>query len=376
MCPFVHTQPTVRPRGVAPLRRGLRVARAGLVLGGLLALMGGMLSAPRRALAQAPAGEASDAEPTAQQRQAAAEAYDRGTAAYLARDYAAAARWFETAHRMAPAAPALLQAVRAHQRAGDALRASNLALRLQAQYGDERQAVRVAAPLVEAAVRAYVRIDVTCASCTVDLDGTLLEWPSFFVEPDVDHTLGAHFETGDATPQSVRGTAGQALSLTFAAPPEPEPVATPGPRGWPAAALTRRPSEDDGTATTRATPREDTRSGGLPPAVFLVGAGATVVAGGLLVWSGLDTTAGVPAYEANPTQAALEAGQQKELRTNVLVGVTALVGVTTAVLAIFTDWGGRDDTRGVGARAVGAANVEAGVAPTVGGAMGVVRGHF
>jgi hypothetical protein len=94
------------------------------------------------------------------------------------------------------------------------------------------------------------------------------------------------------------------------------------------------------------------------------------------VWSGLDTTAGVPAYEANPTQAALEAGQQKELRTNVLVGVTALVGVTTAVLAIFTDWGGRDDTRGVGARAVGAANVEAGVAPTVGGAMGVVRGHF
>jgi hypothetical protein len=334
----------------------------------LLAVLIGVLAGGRPAEAQDPAGSPPDAEPSAQQRQAAAEAYDRGTAAYLARDYAAAARWFETAHRMAPAAPALLQAVRAHQRAGDVLRASNLALRLQAQYGDERQAMRVAAPLVEAAVRAYVRVDVSCTSCTVDLDGTLLEWPSFFVEADVEHAVGAHFETGDAAPQTVRGAPGQALALTFDAPPPPEPTTSTGPRGWPAAALRRRPADDVQGPVGEAPSRADGRRGtdGLHPAVVLVAAGATVVTGGLLIWSGLDTTAGVPAYEANPTQEALEAGQQKELRTNVLVGVTALLGVTTGVLAIFTDWGGRDD----------APPVEAGVAPTVGGAMGVVRGRF
>ncbi len=310
-----------------------------------------------------------DAEPSAQQRQAAAEAYDRGTAAYLSRDYTTAARWFETAHRMAPAAPALLQAVRANQRAGDALRAANLALRLQVQYADERQAVRVATPLVAAAARAYVRVDVTCTGCTVDLDGTLLEWPAFFVEADADHVVGAHFETGDAEPQSVRGAAGETRTLSFDAPPRPEPIVNASPRGWPAAALRRPPGAPDGAGTgAEPAPSESRQNSGagLPPAVAFVSAGATVVAGGLLIWSGLDTNAGVPAYEANPTQAALEAGQAKELRTNVLVGVTALLGVTTGVLAIFTDWGGRED----------AAPIEAGVAPTAGGAVGVIRGRF
>ncbi len=366
MTPADTSSALVRRGPGAPARD--RTVRLGLLAAALAGLSAILCAAPGRVGAQDGLGPAEDAEPSAQQRQAAAEAYDRGTAAYLSRDYATAARWFETAHRMAPAAPALLQAVRAHQRAGDALRAANLALRLEAQYADDRQAVRVATPLVTAAARAYLRVDVTCAGCTVDLDGTLLEWPAFFVEADVDHVVGAHFETGDAEPQTVRGAAGETRALVFDAPPRPEPVASPGPRGWPAAALRRPPSAADGAnADAGASPVESRRGGGgLPPAVALVSAGATVVAGGLLIWSGLDTNAGVPAYEANPTQAALEAGQAKELRTNVLVGVTALLGVTTGVLAIFTDWGGADDT----------APIEAGVAPTAGGAVGVVRGHF
>lgn len=368
MTPLAPAFLPVRPDSITRSRVRRRSLRGEILTGAVVAALIGALVAPLRAQAQDDAAGPNDAEPSAQQRQAAAEAYDRGTAAYLARDYAAAARWFETAHRMAPAAPALLQAVRAHQRAGDALRASNLALRLQAQYGDERQAMRVAGPLVEAAVRAYVRVDVSCALCTVDLDGTLLEWPSFFVEADVDHAVGAHFQTGDAAPQTARGAPGQVLTLSFDAPPPPEPTTTAGPRGWPAAALRRRPDDDaqgpDDEAPSRGAPQRD--ASGLHPAVTLVAAGATVVAGGLLIWSGLDTTAGVPAYEANPTQEALEAGQQKELRTNVLVGVTALLGVTAGVLALFTDWDGRDD----------APPVEAGVAPTAGGAVGVIQGRF
>ncbi len=352
-------------------RKGTVRARSGLLvtaLGLSLALAVGARSA---AAQDTPSGEPV-AEPSAQQRQAAAEAYDRATAAYLSRDYVAAARWFETAHRMAPAAPALLQAVRAHQRAGDALRAANLALRLLAQYADDRQSVRVATPLVSAATRAYVRIDVSCAACTTELDGTLQEWPSFFVEADADHAIGAHFETGDAVPQTVRGAAGDTRAIAFDAPPapEPEPAAT-GPRGWPTAALRRNTGGEVTEARDADAERpEDRARGGLPPAVFIASAGATLVAGGFLAWSGLDTAAGVPAYEANPTQEALDAGQRKELRTNVLIGVTAALGAVTGVLALLTDWGGRTDD------APDSPRVEAAVAPAPGGAVGVVRGRF
>src|SRR3954462_14883280 len=73
----------------------------------------------------------------ARQRQAAAEAYDQGTAAYLSGDYEKAAEWFKTANRMSPAAPALIQAARAHQQAGHQSRAATLALRIVTEYPNE-----------------------------------------------------------------------------------------------------------------------------------------------------------------------------------------------------------------------------------------------
>lgn len=82
----------------------------------------------------------------ARQRQAAAEAYDRGTAAYLDGEFTEAAQWFETANRMAPAAPALMQAIRSHQRAGEPdnfTRAATLALRLSQEYAEDPAASRV-----------------------------------------------------------------------------------------------------------------------------------------------------------------------------------------------------------------------------------------
>ena len=75
------------------------------------------------------------------QRQAAAEAYDQGTAAYLAGDYAKAAEWFETANRLSPAAPALIQAARAHSKPANLPRAATLALRLTHEYPNEPAAV-------------------------------------------------------------------------------------------------------------------------------------------------------------------------------------------------------------------------------------------
>nr|MDQ3036002.1 hypothetical protein [Myxococcota bacterium] len=82
---------------------------------------------PARAQDAADAPPIPAAEPTAQERQAAADAFDRGTRAFLARDYPRAGQWFETAYRMAPAAVALIGAVRAYERGGNVQRAATLA---------------------------------------------------------------------------------------------------------------------------------------------------------------------------------------------------------------------------------------------------------
>ena len=86
----------------------------------------------------------------------------------------------------------------------------------------------------------------------------------------------------------------------------------------------------------------------MPPLVFFVGAGATAVLGGVTIWSGIDTV-------NNPGKAAVRAdcvgqgtscseyqdGRNKQLRTNILIGATSVVGAATAVIgAFFTNWSG------------------------------------
>ncbi len=78
---------------------------------------------------------------------------------------------------------------------------------------------------------------------------------------------------------------------------------------------------------------------GLPAGVFVTGTVITLGLAGALVWSGLDTVAGSEEYASNPTQAALDNGRVRELRTNVLAGATAAAGVTTVIIgAFFTRW--------------------------------------
>ena len=78
---------------------------------------------------------------------------------------------------------------------------------------------------------------------------------------------------------------------------------------------------------------------GLPPGVFVTGLVLTAGLGGALIWSGLDTLDGSRAYAQSPTQAALDDGRVRELRTNVLVGATAAAGAATLLIgAFFTRW--------------------------------------
>jgi len=287
----------------------------------LTLFLGGAVSTTVRAQ------ETAATEPSVADRQAAGQAYDRATAAYTGRDYGRAATLFETAYRLAPAPAALVQAVRAHERAGNALRAASLALQLQGNYASDERAQTQARETLATAGANYARIDVTCSSsCTLELDGALQGHRSFFIEPGTSHTLRATFETGSVD-QPVTGAAGQRNAVTLNAPPPVEGAET---------------TSEDGSTT----PAVD--QGGVSPALFITGLVLTVGSGAVLAWSGVDTLDGVPAYRNTPTPAGLADGQSRELRTNVLIGVTAGLAVTTLILALVTDWDGTpsssDDT--------------------------------
>jgi len=84
----------------------------------------------------------------------------------------------------------------------------------------------------------------------------------------------------------------------------------------------------------------------LPPVLFWVGAGATVAAGGVTIWSGLDTVnnPGVDRVKAeckagDESCKLYQDGRAKQTRTNILIGVTGVFAVATGVLAAIVDWG-------------------------------------
>lgn len=306
----------------------------------------------------------------AEQRTAAAEAYDRGTAAFLAEEYEKAARWFETAHRMAPAPAALIQAIRSHERAGNHARAGTLALRLQDEYAGEKNAVEHAEKVLENVQDDYFRLDVECSGCEVELDGKLQAGRAFLLEPATPHRIIAHFETGDVR-KEVRGEAGQSRTLELEAPPpSEEPAVALGP---------------EGAAEAESEEHELFLDGPLPPLVTYVAGGVTLALAGVLTWSSIDTLAGVDTYddaaaecmvrdtpECDRARTLLEEGEDKELRTNILIGATAAAAVGTAVTALFfTDWSGKQEHADPGPSVRGA------VVPIVsGGARAVVEGRF
>lgn len=272
------------------------------------------------AAAATPAG--AHAQISARDRESAAQAYDRGTSAYLAEDYGRAAQWFETANRLAPAVAALVQAVRSHGRAGNATRAATLALQLQALYGDDEAATRTAASAL-AQARSFVRIDVECdQECTLEVGGAIIGHRSFFLIPGEEHEVVASF-AGGSRRQRVSGAAGQTLSLRFEAPEE----------------VDNTPPADDPTPTVEVGAGG---GGGVPLGVTIASAVVVAGLGGVLIWSGVDTLDGVPAYEADPTAAGLADGRSREERTNWLIAGTSVAGALTAILMIFTDWGTDD----------------------------------
>lgn len=299
---------------------------------------------------------------TQESRRAAGEAFDRGTSAMLQSDFRAAAHFFEQAYRLAPAAVALKQAIRAHDRSGNGFRAANLALRLREQYPNDADGQSLANDVIGRYGLQFVEVAASCEECAILVNDALVgEHISgtvrFYIQPGATATVTGSFSTGDVRAEAS-GEAGTSVELDafVAPPPPPEPEVVPG---------------QNPPVVGSAAPQDD---GGIPRGVFFGVAGATVALGGVLIWSGVDTLNGVSAYEANPTLAAYNEGHDKERRTNILVGTTAGVGAAAVVIAIFTDWDGDDEEAAPTSRRVQA--LTATVSPTVGGAEVLLGGRF
>lgn len=364
------------------------LALAHPALAGLSMTLWSLLFGASMAAAQ-PTDSAAAADPEgapAGGRQAAAEAYDRGTAAYLRADYERAAGWFETAHRLSPAAPALIQAVRAHMRAGQLPRALTLALRLRERYPDDRRATDLANELLHEHTGDFVHVTIDCDGCQVDLDGKLQASKAFFIEPGTEREVTAIFSGAELT-EVVSGEADQQLTLRFDTPPSPEPLAeaagAPDPRDLTAAPPARRDQA------------------GLPPLLVYVGAVATVGLGAATVASGINANQlgnefdeavetfsavgcdrdGAPATSCERLDEVVgdrfDRASDAELRTNILLGAAIGAGVLTGVLALVVQWDDEGDDRAGGAPSNAAvSNVTLSAAPLPDGAMATVGGAF
>jgi len=325
------------------------------------------------------------------QRQAAAEAYDRGTTAYVTQAYEEAARWFETANRLAPAAPALMQAIRAHERIANASRAATLALELQTTYADDSNAAAFAQGILDKYAALLVRTQVGCnADCKLELDGRLEDHRVFFVTPGEPHHLVAAFETGTRY-TDIEDAAGETLEITFdapkAAPLAPAPVASPAPPSSPS------PTTPGPRLATDSTPHRKP----LSPVFPLLGLGVTAVLGAGALVSWIDAKNKLDKFEdaarinndcvSSITQAMcvtqhdaaleqLKRGEARDRRTNILIGATAVVAIGTGIVALtLTDWSGGRKTAHT-ATGPHPWFVGLGIAPRPGGAATIFEGRF
>jgi hypothetical protein len=243
---------------------------------------------------------------------AAREAYDRGAAAYDAGDYALATTQLSRADALVASDVALELALKAAVKANDPVQAMELAARAQSRSSPSLRATREET-VARMSPRAG-RIVVQCSSCTATIDGS----PMSIGEPRWTlvgpHEVVVEHREGQRRPYPVKVDAG-ATAVVSAATPAPMLATAPPPP----------PEADRGVSTMW----------------FWVPAGISVVLGGATLGSAIDTRNKYEAFSASPSQAGSDAGVSAQLRTNLLLGATAVSALTTAVIGLFlVRWNG------------------------------------
>jgi hypothetical protein len=292
------------------------------------------------ALLLAPAVASAQDQPTPAQIRAAAEAFDRGREAYKAEQYQEAAEQFERADANAPSVTALELAIRSRDRAGNSDRAATLASLALTRHPENAALTTLANEVLDRAKPGLFELKVTCAEpCELVADSKIVHGARateriVYLLPG-SHTVVADFGEGRTTSQSFEAVETNVGEVTFELPvqpveadPAPESVdPDPDPP----------PTHDQGTKE---------KANGWSPTVFWVGAGLTALAGGVTIWSGVDTINN-PGAERVRNECSDEDcqlykdGVAKQTRTNVLIGVTGALGLATILVgALATDWSG------------------------------------
>jgi hypothetical protein len=265
----------------------------------------------------------------------AATAFSRAQKAELSGDFAAAAELYEIADGLAPAPEALRSALRARKAAGQLDVAALHAEELIGRYPNDARSAEMAKATLDDAAKKLMRFEVACSPvpCTLLIDGGAVgadakEKHLVFLQPG-KHEVRAAFGKNRTDPQNAEGVGGERGSLAFEAPPQaPDQHLDAG--GEEESAADGGPA-DHGVSSHK----------GLSPWIFVGGAIATAGLGAATIWSGLDVLSANDTYKKHETTDGFNDGRSRELRTNVLIGATSVVGAATAIIAVFTNWKGK-----------------------------------
>lgn len=277
------------------------------------------------------------APPTAERIKSAAAEYNAGRRAFTDGKYEDAAVHFENAYHDAPNAQTLRNAIRARHQANQLARAGTLSLLALDRYTDDEQTVQVAKETIAEAAPKLFKLTIVCdPECGVAADGRVLSIEdakrfSFFLQPG-PHAVNVSWPGDRSKPLDIKAKEGQSLEQTLEAPPLQLKVVNGG-------TTNQLGGGDTG-------PVEQPSRKPFGPAVFGVMLGLTAVAGGILIWSGIDTLNNPGAANVKSMcvgqgdQCALyQQGVSEQTRTNVMIGVTGGLGLLTLITAAFlTQW--------------------------------------
>ena len=292
---------------------------------GPLAIVGIVALAPLAAYADEPA--------SAERLKAAAEEFDRGRRAYLAKDFDQAAGHFESAFRDAPRAETLRLAIRARREAKQPARAATLAAIAKERYGTDGPTDKLATETLAEGTPQLQEYLVECSvECSLSADGRVVSQSDalhqrVFLDPG-GHDLGVSFRQGASSSRHVEAKKGAKETLHF------EPTAAPAPSEAPSPPSTEKP------------PPPPPSQKPLSPIVFFIGAGLTAVGGAATIVSGVDAqnNPGTDAVRRecggkDESCSLYQEGERAETRTNVLLGATIGLAVVTGVVGLFfTRW--------------------------------------
>lgn len=268
---------------------------------------------------------------------AAANAFAQAQRAELALDHARAAELYELADSIMEAPEALRNAARSWLLAERWVRAAGAAEDLLSRYSADPTSSALADEILLRTRPRLGRGDVLCASpCTLGVDGLLAPGAArsehiLYLEPG-EHSVVAHFEPGDSHHARVEAQANQTFALTFDR--ASEPPKAPAPKALGIAS----PLSPEPYLVAKETPyRKRSR---LPPIYFASFALATAGLGAVTIWSGIDLLQARDEFRSSmqPTREAFQTGEDKDLRTSILLGSTIVVAIAAVTLVFFTDF--------------------------------------